>query len=209
MRIDNIDMGDYLAHADEPPTISDKHIEGASSIVEVPTIATHLPDPTHLSTPEESPCTGEDDNTDKPISKEGATTDDLEAEEEMPTADIVIKEEYFEQQEEEELDYEDDAPVKECEQVIEECEQVVEEGEQVVEVNEDEETTVMEVKEPTVWKRLSDPIDEWASTDTNIGEAASLMESVLGIQSPKGGHRSSEGSRHLTQWLTAHRIERW
>ena len=75
-------------------------------------------------------------------------------------ADVVIEEGYFEQQEEEELNYEDDAPVKECEQVVEECEQVVEEGEQVVEVDKDEETTVMEVKEPTIWKQLGDPIDE-------------------------------------------------
>ena len=43
----NIDMGDYQAHANEPPTISDKHIEGAS--IEVPTIATHPPDPTCTS----------------------------------------------------------------------------------------------------------------------------------------------------------------
>ena len=149
---DNIDMGDYLAHADEPPTVSDKRIEGASGIVEVPTIATHPPDPMHLSTPEESPHTGDDEDADNPASKENAT-DDLEVEEEAPTADVVIKEEYFEKQEEEEVHYEDDAP-------IEECEEVVEDGEQVAEVNEDEETTVTEVKEPTVSKQLGDPVDE-------------------------------------------------
>ena len=44
---DNIDMGDYPSCADEPPTVSDKCIEGASGIAEVPTIATHPPDPTH------------------------------------------------------------------------------------------------------------------------------------------------------------------
>ena len=49
---DNIDMGNYLACADKPPTVSDKHIEGASGIVEVTTIATHPPDPMHLSTPD-------------------------------------------------------------------------------------------------------------------------------------------------------------
>ena len=185
---DNIDMGDYLACADEPPTVSDKHIEGTSSIVEVPTIATHLPNPMHLSTAKESPHTRDNDDADKPISNKGAANDDLEVEEETHTADVIIKEEYFEQQEEE-LDYEDNTPVEECEQVVEEVEQVVE-------IDEDEETTVMEVKEPTVWKQLGDPVDERASTDTNTGEAVSLMESVLGIQSPKGGHRSSEGSCH-------------
>ena len=51
----------------------------------------------------------------------------------------------------------------------------------------------MEVKDPTIWKWLGDPVDEQASTDTDTGEAMSLMESVLGIQSPEGGNRSSEG----------------
>ena len=63
----------------------------------------------HLSTTEESLCTGDNDDAYKPVSKEGATDNNLEAEEEMPTADIVVKEQYFEQQEEEELDYEDHA----------------------------------------------------------------------------------------------------
>ena len=81
---DNMDMRDYPAHADEPSTVSDKHIERASSIVKVPTIATHLPDPTHLSTPEESPRTGDDKDADKPISEEGAATDNLEVDEEVP-----------------------------------------------------------------------------------------------------------------------------
>ena len=53
----------------------------------------------------------------------------------------MMQTKYFEQQEEEEFDYEDHTPVKECEQIVEE-------GEQVVEVDEDEETTVTEVKEP-------------------------------------------------------------
>ena len=165
---DNIDMGDYLARADEPPTISDKYIEGASSIAEVPMIATHLPDPTHLSTPEESPHTKEDDDTDKPISNlyAVAADDDPEAEEEMTTTDVIIEEEYLEQQEEEELDCEDDAPVEESEQVIEE-------SEQDVEVNKNEETTVTEVKEPSgnSWGILS--MNEPALTLTQVRPQAS------------------------------------
>ena len=93
---DNIDMGDYPACADEPPTISDKHIEGiegASGIVEVPMIATHLPDPMDLNTLEESPHTGDDDDADKPVSDKGAADDNLEAEEETPMADVIIEEE--------------------------------------------------------------------------------------------------------------------
>ena len=136
----------------------------------------------HLSTPEESPRTGDDKDADNPASEENAATDDLEVEEEAPMADVVIKGEYFKQQEEEEVNYEDDAQ-------IEECEEVVEDGEQVAEVDEDEETTITEVNQ------LSG--NSWEILSTNdTGEAASLMESVLGIQSPKGGHRSSVGSRH-------------
>ena len=72
-----------------------------------------------LHTPEGSPHTGDDEDADKPASEEGATDDNLEAEEEAPSGDIIIEEEYYKQQEEEELDYEDDTLVKECEQVVE------------------------------------------------------------------------------------------
>ena len=92
---DNIDMGDYSAHADEPPIVSDKCIEGASGMAEVPTIATHQPNPMNLSTPEESPDYGDDNDADKPVSEEGATANDLETEEEVPMGDVVIKEEYL------------------------------------------------------------------------------------------------------------------
>ena len=54
----------------------------------------------------------------------------------------------------------------------------------------------MEEKQPTIWRWLGDPVDERASTDTKTGEAASLMESVLGIQSPDGGHHTDE--EHIT-----------
>ena len=69
--------------------------------------------------PEGSPHTGNNKDADKPASEEGATDDNLEAEEEAPSGDIIIEEEYYKQQEEEELDYEDDTLVKECEQVVE------------------------------------------------------------------------------------------
>ena len=46
---DQINMGDQLAVADEPPIIEYGHIEGAVSGANVPTISTHSPDPTHSS----------------------------------------------------------------------------------------------------------------------------------------------------------------
>ena len=85
---DNVDVGDHPSCANEPPTVKDKHIEGASSIAEVPTIATHPPDPTHLSMPEGSPHTEDD--------KDADDKDDIdnsgEEEEEPPVGDVIVKE---------------------------------------------------------------------------------------------------------------------
>ena len=176
---DNIAMGDHPSCVDEPPTIGDKCIEGASSMAKAPESTTHPPDPMHLSTREGSPHTEDDKDVDRPASKGGDADDNSGEEEEGPPADDVIVEEYYKQQEEE-LDYEDDAPNEECKQVVE--------------VNESKQATDMEEKQPTV--RLGNPVNKRASTDIETGEAASLMESVLGIQSPEGGRHTDE--EHVT-----------
>ena len=179
---DNVDMGDHPSCADEPPTVRDKCIEGASGIVKAPTIATHPPNPTHLSTPEGLPHTKDDKIADRPASEGGNADDNLEEEKaESPTSDVFVEEEYYEQQEEEELGYEDDAPNEECKQDVE--------------VNESEQAADTGGKQPTIWRRLGDPVDERASTDTKTGEAASLMESFLEIQSPEE-HQTSGGRSH-------------
>ena len=69
-----IDMGDHPSRADEPPTVRDKRIEGASSIVKVPTIVTHPPDPTHVSTSEGSPSTEDEEDADR-LASEGGDAD--------------------------------------------------------------------------------------------------------------------------------------
>ena len=43
---------------------------------------------------------------------------------------------------------------------------------------------------------VGNSIDKRASTDTKTGEAASLMESILGIQSPDGGCQTDK--EHIT-----------
>ena len=78
---------------------------------------------------------------------------------------MVIEEEY-----EEELDYEDDGPTNEQHADI----------------------SGYEVKHPGIWKRLGEPVDGQASTDTETGETAALMENVLGFQSPEGIHGADE-----------------
>ena len=57
---DNLDMGDYPACADKPPTVRYSHIEGASRMAEAPATTTHPPNPMHLSMPESSPHTKDD-----------------------------------------------------------------------------------------------------------------------------------------------------
>ena len=131
---DNIDMGNHPACADEPPTLGDNHIEGASSMTKAPANTTHPPDPMHLSIPGDSPHTEDDEDVDKPASEGGDTDGNSGEEEEKPHAGDVIVEEECYKQKEEELDYEDDTPTEECEQVVE--------------VNESEEAANMEVKQP-------------------------------------------------------------
>ena len=177
---DNINVRDHLACANKPPTVRDKCIEEASGIAEAPASATHTPDPTHLNMPEDSSHTEDDKDVDKPASEGGNTDDNVGGErEESPAGDVIIEEEYCEQEEEEELDYEDNAPN--------------EEQEQDVEVNKSEQATNTEEIWPAIWGWLGDPINERASTDTENCEVANLMESVLGIQSPEGGCQTSEG----------------
>ena len=88
-------MGGHLAVADEPPTIEYGCIEGADGGARVPTTITHPPDPTHTSTPDSSPVADED------IGAPDLDHDiDTRQEEETGRVDIIIKEEYFEQEEE-------------------------------------------------------------------------------------------------------------
>ena len=43
-----------------------------------------------------------------------------------------------------------------------------------------------------IWGWLGEPLDERTSTDTETGEMANLMESVLGIQRPEGQCQTNE-----------------
>ena len=97
--------------------------------------------------------------------------EDMKEGEKMEQDDMVIKEEY-----EEELDYEDDRPTDKYPAYV----------------------SRYETKCPGIWKQLGEPVDGHASTDTETGETATMMENVLGIQSPEGTHgadKRAEGSR--------------
>ena len=111
-------------------------------------------DPTHLSMPDSSPIVDKDMGTMDP-------NRDIDTKE-VGRVDVIIEEEYYEQ--EEELEYEDNKPAEESPINIDEC----------------------KAKCPGVWKRLGEPVDDCMSTDTETCETATLMKNVLGIQSPKG-----------------------
>ena len=170
---DQIDMGDQLAVADKPPTIKYGRIEGAIGKADVPTISMHPPNPTHSSTPDSSPVADEEMGTVDP--------DQDSDRKEAKRIDIIMEEEYYEQEDDAEadLDYEDDVLVEEPTQVDE-----------------------YQGKHPGVWRRLGDPVEDRMSTDTETGEMASLMQNVLGIQGPEGSceedakHPSSRHSEH-------------
>ena len=99
-------MGDHSPVANEPPAIEYSCIEGADSGARVPTTNIHPPDPTHTSTLDSSPVADEDMGAPDPDHDV-----DTREEEETERVDVIIEEEYFEQ--EEELDYEDNVPMEE------------------------------------------------------------------------------------------------
>ena len=166
-------MGDHLAVADEPPAIKYSHIEGVDSRAGVPTTNTHPPDPTHTSTPDSSPVADEDMGAPDPDHNV-----DTREEEETECVDVVIEEEYFKQEEEEELHYEDNIPMEE----------------QPIKVGR------YKAKRPGIWKQLGEPVNSHASTHTETGKTATLMENVLGIKSPEGtreaDRRGESSCRH-------------
>ena len=47
---------------------------------------------------------------------------------------------------------------------------------------------------PGIWKRLGEPVDGRVSTDTETSEMATLMENILGLQSPEGTHEADRGA---------------
>ena len=99
---DQIDVGDHLAVADEPPVIEYSCVEGADGGAKVPIINTHPPDPTHPSMPNSSPVADVD---------MGTTDPDCDIDTKEAEIDVVVEEEYYKQ--EEELNYEDNEPAEE------------------------------------------------------------------------------------------------
>ena len=57
---DHVDMGDFLAVANKPPTVEHGRMEGADGSAEAPTSNTHPPDPMHSSMPYSSPVADKD-----------------------------------------------------------------------------------------------------------------------------------------------------
>ena len=102
---------------------------------------------------------------------------DMKEGEEPEQVDMVIEEEY-----EEELDYEDDEPTNEQPANI----------------------SRYKAKCPGIWNQLGDQVHGHVSTDTETSETATMMENVLGIQSPEGAHgtnkRAGGSNSYSSDW---------
>ena len=193
---EDLDLGYHPTSevADEPPAMADEEIEGARSVpppddrlqgdadMRAETtdgITRHLPADeiitaeSHYGNPEEEDETGiaDDDDT---------KSNDY---------DIVVEETYYEQGEEE-LDYNDDAPMEEDLPAQDGGSRPGNEDEDVNADDEEEDDHVAtesihpkKGKDAPVWGRLGTPVGDRSTTDTETGETAELMKSVL-IGSP-------------------------
>ena len=109
---------------------------------------------------------------------------------------VVVKETYYERGEEE-LDYDDDAPVEE-DAPAQLDNQGLDNYDNADEEEEDDHTIARSVrpqkgKDTLVWGRLDTPVSDRSTTDTETGETAELMQSVL-LGSPQGGPIEEENN---------------
>ena len=182
--------------ADVPPVMEDEEIEGAQSA---------LPPDGRLQEDADMRAETTDGITRHPPTDEIIAAEshygNPEAEDETFAAEdddtedndynVVVEETYYERGEEE-LDYDDDAPVEEDMPAQDDGSRPGNEDEDVNTNDEGEDDHVAtesvrpkKGKDAPVWGRLGTPISDRSTTDTKTGETAKLMESVM-IGSPDG-----------------------
>ena len=136
---------------------------------------------------------------------------DPEAEDKTPDAeadnadnndyDVVIEETYYERGEEE-LDYDDDAPV-EGDAPAQLDDQELDEDANTDDKEEDDHAIAGSIrpqkgKDTLVWGRLGTPVGDRSTTDTETGKTAELMKSVL-LGSPEGDPVKEENKPRRSQ----------
>ena len=179
--------------ADKPPEMGDEQIEGARS---APPLDDHPQEGTDVRTETA------DEAARYPLADEVMTAEsqygDPEAVDKTPDAEaddaddndynVVVEETYYERGEEE-LDYDDDAPVEE-DAPAQLDDQELDEDVNADDEEEDDHAIAGSVrpqkgKDAPVWGRLGTPVGDRSTTDTETGETAELMQSVL-LGSPQG-----------------------
>ena len=179
--------------ANEPPEVDDEQIEGACGVPpldahpqEGTNVCTQTADEAALYPPADDIMTAESQYGDPEVEDE---TPDVEADNEDDNEYNAIVEETYYEHGEEELDYDDDAPVEE-EAPAQIDDQEPDEDVNVDDGEEGDHATAGSVhpqkgKDAPVWRRLGTPVGDRSTTDTETGETAELMKSVL-LGSPEG-----------------------
>ena len=189
---EDLDLGYHPTSdiADEPPEVDDEEIEGAQGA---------LP-------PDSRPREGVDTQTEivqrspaDEIMRAESQYGDAETEDRiLDDADddgkdndfnTVVEDTYYEQGEEE-LDYDDDVPVEESTPARLDDDNADDEEESAP--TNTEFVRPQKGKDAPVWGRLGTPVGDKSTTDTETGETAELMQSVL-LGSPQGDPIEEEG----------------
>ena len=118
---------------------------------------------------------------------------------------VVVEETYYERGEEE-LDYDDDALVEE-DTLAQIHDQELDKSDKDVNADnegEDDHANAESVrpkkgKDAPVWGRLGTPVGDRSTTDTETGETAELMKSVL-LGSPEGDQTKEESKPRRGRW---------
>ena len=192
---EDLDLGYHPTSevADEPPEMGDKQIEGARGVPlpeenrqEGTDVHTGITDEAAQYPPADEIMTAETQYgnpkaEDQVLDAEADDTDGNDY-------DVVVEETYYERGEEE-LDYDDVAPVDE-DAPAQLDDQELDEDVNTDDEEEDDHAIAESVrpqkgKDAPVWGRLGTPVGDRSTTDTETGETAELMKSVL-LGSPEG-----------------------
>ena len=201
---EDLDLGYHPTSeiADEPPEMGDEQIEGAQSALppdnhpqESTDVRTETADEVARYPPADEIMMAESQygNPEAEDMTHDAGVNDADDND----YDVVVKETYYEWGEEE-LDYDDYAPVEE-ETVAQVHDQELDKSDKDVNADdegEDNHANAESVrpnkgKDAPVWGRLGTPVGDRSTTDTETGETAELMKSVL-LGSPEGDQPEEE-----------------
>ena len=205
---EDLDLGYHPTSeiADEPPEMGDEEIEGAQS---APPLDNRPQEGTdvHTETADEAaryPLADEIMTAESQYGNPGVKDKTLDAgvdDEDDNDYNTVVEGTYYEQGEEE-LDYDDDTPI-EKDTPAQLDDQELDEDINADDEEEDGHTIARPIhpqkgKDAPLWGRLGTPVGDRSTTDTETGEAAELMQSVL-LGSSQGDPIEEESNPRRSQ----------